>query len=93
MAFSKVSPGQDAVLVVVNLNPFHWEEATLHLDLDALGVDPFHPFQVHDMLSDRTFVWHGAANYVKLPGIKKPGDPLPWMSGCSTVVAPIPFAR
>jgi starch synthase (maltosyl-transferring) len=67
IAFSKASPSDaDAVLVVVNLNAFHWEEATVHVNLEALGIDPYHPFEVHDLLTDKTFVWHGSANYVKL---------------------------
>ncbi|CAN5661871.1 alpha-1,4-glucan--maltose-1-phosphate maltosyltransferase [soil metagenome] len=66
LAFSKATPGAGAILVVVNLNPFHWEEATLHLQLDALGVDPFHPFEVSDLVTGATFAWHGPYNYVRL---------------------------
>ena len=43
MAFSKAAPGQDPILVVVNLNPFHWEEGIVSLDLGAMGIDPFRP--------------------------------------------------
>jgi starch synthase (maltosyl-transferring) len=70
MAFSKSATGAETILVIVNLNPFHWEEATVHLDLDALGVSPGEPFEVHDLLTDTRFVWHGAESYVRLD----PGD-------------------
>lgn len=66
MAFSKDSPGHDSVLVVVTLNPFHWEEATIALDLDALGLRHDEPFEVHDLLSHTTYVWRGPYNYVRL---------------------------
>src|SRR5918998_2053001 len=38
LAFSKSGPGDDTILAIVNLNPFHWEEATVSLNLGALGV-------------------------------------------------------
>jgi starch synthase (maltosyl-transferring) len=71
IAFSKGSEG-DTILVVANLNPFHWEEATVTVDLDALGIeDHARPYEVHDLLSEATFLWHGRWNYVRL----EPADP------------------
>ncbi len=72
LAFSKSSRDSDAVLVIVNLNPHHWEETTVHLDLDALGVDPYHPFEVHDLITDSKYVWHGSDNYVRLDPRSEP---------------------
>ncbi|MDP9069658.1 MAG: alpha-1,4-glucan--maltose-1-phosphate maltosyltransferase [Actinomycetota bacterium] len=66
IAFSKSSPGQDSLLAVVNLNPFHWEEGTVHLDMEALGLDPWQSFEVHDLVTDSAYWWNGAANYVRL---------------------------
>jgi starch synthase (maltosyl-transferring) len=67
IAFSKASAnGDGTILAVVNLNPFHWEEATLHLDLDALGVEPGEPFEVQDLIADTRYVWNGPSNYVRL---------------------------
>jgi starch synthase (maltosyl-transferring) len=72
ICFSKrvSDPGGDApadtVLVVVNLNPHQVREATVHLDLPALGIDPRHPeFVVTDALSGESYQW-GQANYVRL---------------------------
>jgi starch synthase (maltosyl-transferring) len=66
LAFSKSSP-DDTILVVVNLNPFHWEEATISVDLDALGVeDHARPYEVHDLVTEATYLWHGSHNYVRL---------------------------
>jgi starch synthase (maltosyl-transferring) len=66
LAFSKTGPEGDAILTIVNLNPFHWEEATTHLDLGVLNVDPARPFEVHDLITDTTFEWFGPHNYVRL---------------------------
>jgi starch synthase (maltosyl-transferring) len=67
LAFSKHSPGGDAILVVVNLNPFHWEEATVTVDLDAVGIrDRARPYEVHDLITEQTYLWHGPWNYVRL---------------------------
>ncbi|HVF54186.1 MAG TPA: alpha-1,4-glucan--maltose-1-phosphate maltosyltransferase [Actinomycetota bacterium] len=65
IAFSKTHESE-SILVIVNLDPFRWQEATIHLDLDAIGVDPSQPFRVHDLLSDDVFMWHGPSNYVRL---------------------------
>jgi starch synthase (maltosyl-transferring) len=72
ICFSKTTPGYDPILVVVNLNPFHWEEATVHLDLEELRVDPANAFEVHDLVTDTTFVWHGPTNYVRLDPFDEP---------------------
>jgi starch synthase (maltosyl-transferring) len=72
IAFSKGAPGAETILAIVNLNPFHWEEATVHLDLDALGVAPNEPFEVHDLISDSRFVWNGPHNYVRLDPAEEP---------------------
>ena len=72
LSFSKRSPGQDAILVIVNLNPFHWEEATVHLDLDALGVEEGREFEVHDLITETTYVWRGSSSYVRLDPFEEP---------------------
>jgi starch synthase (maltosyl-transferring) len=56
---------RDTVLVVVNIDPHHPREATVWLDLSALGVSPGEGFVVADELSGQEFRW-GQANYVRL---------------------------
>ncbi|MGH9195405.1 MAG: alpha-1,4-glucan--maltose-1-phosphate maltosyltransferase, partial [Acidimicrobiia bacterium] len=73
LAFSKWAPGEDAILVVVNLNPFHWEESTVALDLDAIGIiDHTQSFEVQDLIAGDTYVWHGSHNYVRLNPLQEP---------------------
>lgn len=54
------------ILVVVNLNPHHTQGGWLDLPLEELGLDPLQPYQVHDLLGDARFLWHGPRNYVEL---------------------------
>ena len=59
-------PGAAVVLVVVNLDPLGPQSASLHLDLAALGVDPWRPFEAVDLLGDRTYTWTGEDNWIRL---------------------------
>jgi starch synthase (maltosyl-transferring) len=61
--------GDDTVLVVVNLNPYRAREATVWLDLPALGVD--REFIVTDELTSESYRW-GPANYVRLDPATRP---------------------
>jgi starch synthase (maltosyl-transferring) len=56
---------RDTVLVVVNIDPHHTREATVWLDMPALGVSPGAEFVVTDELSGDSYRW-GHANYVRL---------------------------
>ncbi len=67
IAYSKASAdGTNQVLVVVNLDPHHVQAGFVELPLDELGLDPIRPYQVHDLLSDARYLWHGRRNYVEL---------------------------
>ncbi|MGW4199392.1 alpha-glucosidase C-terminal domain-containing protein, partial [Streptomyces sp. NPDC005004] len=67
LAYSK-STGTDTVIVVVNLDPHHTQEATVSLDMPQLGLDWNAHLSVHDELTGETYHW-GRTNYVRLsPG-------------------------
>ncbi|HLK01236.1 MAG TPA: alpha-1,4-glucan--maltose-1-phosphate maltosyltransferase [Streptosporangiaceae bacterium] len=71
--------GDDTVLVVVNLDPHQAREATVWLDLPALGIDDDAGFTVTDELSvlshkegaSAAYRW-GTANYVRLDPAVQP---------------------
>jgi starch synthase (maltosyl-transferring) len=66
LAYSKFDPATgDQVLVVVTLNPFTAEEATLWLDMGALGMEPYDRFWVRDEITGDEYQW-GQSNYVRL---------------------------
>ncbi|MGY4649441.1 alpha-1,4-glucan--maltose-1-phosphate maltosyltransferase [Mycobacterium sp. URHB0021] len=69
LAYSKFDPQTgDQVLVVVTLNPFGPEEATLWLDMGALGMEHYDRFWVRDEITGEEYQW-GQANYVRIdPG-------------------------
>ena len=54
------------ILVVVNLDPHYTQSGWVSLPLESLGLDPQQPYQVHDLLSDARYLWHGPRNYVEL---------------------------
>ena len=66
------APGSDTdvVLVIVNLDPHQTREATVWLDLPALGVSTGE-FPVRDELTGETYRW-GPANYVRLDPAVRP---------------------
>ncbi|HLY84078.1 MAG TPA: alpha-1,4-glucan--maltose-1-phosphate maltosyltransferase, partial [Acidimicrobiales bacterium] len=67
IAYSKVSDdGDDIMLMVVCLDPYSSQEATLQLDLDLLGLPADRPFEVFDELGGEAFTWSGPNPYVKL---------------------------
>ncbi|MEU0075936.1 DUF3459 domain-containing protein, partial [Streptomyces sp. NPDC006332] len=67
IAYSKRT-GQDTVVVVVNLDPHHAQEATVSLDMARLGLERHESVSVHDELAGGTYRW-GESNYVRLePG-------------------------
>ncbi|MGW7328963.1 maltotransferase domain-containing protein [Streptomyces sp. NPDC054840] len=67
IAYSKHAGG-NSVLVVVNLDPHHTQEATVSLDMPVLGLDWHGSLAVRDELTGETYHW-GRANYVRLePG-------------------------
>ncbi|MDX3119651.1 alpha-1,4-glucan--maltose-1-phosphate maltosyltransferase [Streptomyces scabiei] len=69
IAYSKRS-GSNTVLVVVNLDPHHTQEATVSLDMPQLGLDWHESAPVRDELTGETYHW-GRANYVRLePGTR-----------------------
>jgi starch synthase (maltosyl-transferring) len=67
IAYSKHS-GDDTVVVVVNLDPHHTQEATVSLDMPQLGLDWHESVPVRDELTGETYRW-GRADFVRLgPG-------------------------
>ncbi|MEV0528955.1 alpha-1,4-glucan--maltose-1-phosphate maltosyltransferase [Streptomyces sp. NPDC050439] len=71
IAYSKTAGGKDGsntVLVVVNLDAHHTQEATVSLNMPELGLHWHESVPVRDELTGNTYHW-GRANYVRLgPG-------------------------
>ncbi|MGE5088833.1 MAG: alpha-1,4-glucan--maltose-1-phosphate maltosyltransferase [Candidatus Levyibacteriota bacterium] len=73
ICYSKgIEHGDNFVLAVVNLDPYHVQSGWVELDLDALGLDARTPYQMHELLSDARYLWTGARNYVRLDPERAP---------------------
>ncbi len=69
VAFGKSSPDRSNILIsVVSLDPYHVQSGWVRLPLDELGLGsgPGQSFQVHDLISDARYLWHGESNFVQL---------------------------
>ena len=75
IAFSKrartTAGTDDAVIVVVNLDPHGIREATVHVDPTTLGLEAGESFEVHDLITGATYTW-GEWNYVRLDPFVEP---------------------
>ena len=56
---------EDVVLVIVNLDPHSTRETTVHLDMTALGLQPWESFTATDLVSGDSWTWW-ENTYVKL---------------------------
>jgi starch synthase (maltosyl-transferring) len=72
MAFSKRDAATgDTVIVVCTVNPHDWREATVTLDLAALGLEWDTGCIVRDLLTGEEYRW-GEHNYVRLDPLTRP---------------------
>lgn len=60
------SDRSNIVLVAVNLDPHHVQSGWVELPLSKVGLDSSDPFQMHDLLSDARYLWHGQRNFIEL---------------------------
>jgi starch synthase (maltosyl-transferring) len=54
------------ILVVANLDPHHPHDGWVEVPLEELGIAPGEPYQVHDLVGEGRYLWHGMRNYVRL---------------------------
>ncbi len=83
LAYSKFDPVTgDAVLTVVNLDPFGAQQGFVALDMPAIGRDWHDHLSVHDKVSGEQYEW-GQHNFVRLE---------PWRACAHILTLPhIPF--
>ena len=66
IVYSKSTEDGETILVAVNLDPRYRQSGWIDLDLTSFGVAAEKSFQVHDLLTDARFLWHGSRNYIEL---------------------------
>ena len=57
----------NTLLILVNLDPHHAQSGWVDIDVAGLELEAGAPYQVHDLLTDAQYLWHGRRNYVELP--------------------------
>ena len=60
------SPREDMILVAVNLDPHHVQEATFEVPLWEWGLADDASIAVQDLMRDQRFVWTGKTQQVRL---------------------------
>src|SRR5207302_6340310 len=69
LCYGKATPDlSDIILVVVNLDPHHVQAGWVRVPAAewGLGAGPADSYQVHDLISDARYLWHGELNFVQL---------------------------
>ncbi|HXP34470.1 MAG TPA: alpha-1,4-glucan--maltose-1-phosphate maltosyltransferase [Chthoniobacterales bacterium] len=67
ICYGKMTAARDnIILVVVNLDPHRKQHAFVDVPIDQFGSIEGDAFQVHDLLSEARYIWHGRRNYVEL---------------------------
>jgi starch synthase (maltosyl-transferring) len=56
----------NVLLVIANLDPHHPQSGFVEMPLDEWRMDAARPYQMHDLLSDARYLWHGRRNFVAL---------------------------
>jgi starch synthase (maltosyl-transferring) len=65
--YGKTTPDlSNIIFVVVNLDPNYAQSGWVRVPLAEVGLGPTDSYQVHDLLTDSRFLWHGESNYVHL---------------------------
>jgi starch synthase (maltosyl-transferring) len=73
MAYSKTTPDKsDVVLTIVNLDPANVQAGFVNLDLTALGLKDGASYEVFDLLTNSSYRWQGARNFVELSPYRIP---------------------
>lgn len=74
MVYSKVDINTNNILVfVVNWDIHNVQSGTVCLNLQELGIDSSHPYQVRDEFTQETYTWEGEHNFVILDPEQGPG--------------------
>jgi len=71
--YGKMTPSRDnIILIAVNLDPYQSQTAHLHVPVEEFGFMEGDSYQVHDLLSDERYLWHGSRNYIELNPHSRP---------------------
>ena len=65
--FVKMTAARDNILLIaVSLDPFHAQEAFIHVPVEQFGWLEGQSYQVHDLLHDERYLWSGHRQFIRL---------------------------
>jgi starch synthase (maltosyl-transferring) len=71
--YGKMTPAKDnIILIVVNLDAHRTHHSYIHVPIAEFGAIDGDAYQVHDLLTDARYTWHGSRNYVELDPLTQP---------------------
>ena len=73
ICYAKIDEAYDNVIVTaVNLDPRNVQSGWVEVDLAALGIEPRHQYQMHDLLTEARYLWEGPRNFLQLDPARVP---------------------
>jgi starch synthase (maltosyl-transferring) len=69
IAYVKAVPDHsNTLIIIVNLDPYHTQSGWVRLPIATLGLGsgPGQAYQVHDLISEARYLWHGESSFVQL---------------------------
>jgi len=71
--YGKMTESRDnIILVIVNLDPWNRQDSFIQVPIEAFGWMENDTYQVHDLLWNERYLWHGSRNFVSLDPHSKP---------------------
>jgi starch synthase (maltosyl-transferring) len=77
VCYGKLTPDlSNVIIVAVNLDPHHAQSAWVRLPAGELGLGagPDAAYQVHELIGDARYLWHGDSNFVVLDPSSSPAQ-------------------
>jgi starch synthase (maltosyl-transferring) len=62
----RTEDNSNVIVTAVNLDAVWSQSGHVQLPLQEFGIDSRYPYQVIDLLTDRSFTWYGPRNYIEL---------------------------
>jgi starch synthase (maltosyl-transferring) len=66
--------GENSLVVVVNLDPFHTQSGWVKIPVRELGLGERQPYLMHDLIGDDKYIWEGGRNFVEINPQVMPGN-------------------
>jgi len=73
IAYGKMTPDKsNVIVVVVNLDPYHAQEATISVPIWEMGIPPDEEYLARELLTGADYYWRGDRQYVRLDPQEEP---------------------